>query len=79
MSGQQKAVLWIGLILVALNLVTKWGRIRDIIFTGSGITSPPDAGSGGSGDSKGPSVQIPIDPFIPGPTSPKITVPLPRF
>ena len=79
MSGQQKAVLWIGLILVTLNLVTKWSQIRAIIFTGSGITAPPDSGSGGSGGSKGPSIQIPVDPFIPGPTIPKITVPLPHF
>lgn len=79
MSGQQRAVLWIGLILVALNLVGKWSQIRDIIFTGSGSTAPPDSGSGGSGGSKGPSIQIPIDPFIPGPTIPKITIPLPHF
>jgi hypothetical protein len=79
MSGQQKTVLWIGLILIALNLVGKWSQIRGIIFTGSGSTAPPDSGSGGSTDKKPPSIQIPIDPFIPGPTIPKITVPLPHF
>jgi len=82
MSGQQRAVLWIGLILVALNLVGKWSQIRGIIFTGSGSTAPPDSGQpndGGSGGNKGPSIQIPIDPFIPGPTVPKITIPLPHF
>lgn len=85
MTGQQKAVLWMGLILIALNLVTKWPSIRAIIFTGS---SPlPDSGSGkdntgnigGGSTGDNPSIRIPIDPFIPGPTSPKITIPLPKF
>ena len=79
MSGQQRAVLWIGLILIALNLVGKWSQIRGIIFTGSGSAAPSDSSSGGSGGNKPPSIQIPIDPFIPGPTVPKITIPLPHF
>lgn len=86
MTGQQKAVLWLGLLLIAVNLVSKWSSIRSIIFSGS--SPPPDSGSG-SGDNTGnigggstgdnPSIRIPIDPFIPGPTSPKITIPLPKF
>lgn len=49
MNGQQKAVLWMGLILVALNLASHWPSIKSIIFAGAGITS----GIGGSGGSGG--------------------------
>jgi hypothetical protein len=52
MTGQQRAVLWIGLILVGLNLVTRWSQIRDVIFSGSGITAGIP-GSGGGSDSGG--------------------------
>lgn len=76
MSGKQRAVLWIGLILVGLNIVMKWRDIRDIIFSGAAPIQQPQSGSGSGGGGK-PSIQIPIDPFIPGPTIPKITIPLP--
>jgi len=46
MNGQQKAVLWIGLILVGLNLVARWSDIRGVIFTGAGITGGIPSGSG---------------------------------
>jgi uncharacterized membrane protein YgcG len=75
MTGKQRAVLWLGLILVAVNLVRKWPEISAIIFTGAGTTSPPS--SGGSSGSGGNSVQVPIDPFLP--TGPKITIPLPKL
>lgn len=52
MTGQQRAVLWIGLILVGLNLVARWSEIRSVIFTGAGITSGI-SGTGGSSDSGG--------------------------
>lgn len=52
MTGQQRAVLWIGLILVGLNLVAHWQEIRSVIFTGAGITSGI-SGTGGSSDSGG--------------------------
>lgn len=55
MTGQQRAVLWIGLILIGLNLVAHWSEIRAVIFTGADITSgiPGSASSGGSSDSGG--------------------------
>jgi hypothetical protein len=56
MSGKASAVLWIGLILVALNLISQWSTIKAVIFTGSGSKAP----SGGGG------ITIPLDPFIPG-------------
>lgn len=76
MSGKQRAVLWLGLILVAFNLVRKWPEISAIIFTGAGTTSPPQS-SGGSGGNGGGSVQVPIDPLLP--TGPKITIPIPKL
>jgi uncharacterized membrane protein YgcG len=76
MTGKQRAVLWLGLILVAVNLVRKWPEISAIIFTGAGTTSPPATGGGSSG-SGGNSIQVPIDPFLP--TGPKITIPLPKL
>ena len=76
MSGKQRAVLWIGLILIAFNLVRKWSEISAIIFTGAGgggsSTSP-----GGSNTGGGNSVTVPIDPFLP--TGPKITIPIPKL
>ena len=34
MTGKQSAVLWIGIILIALNLVKNWSQIKAVIFTG---------------------------------------------
>ena len=73
MNGQARAVMWIGLILVALNIVMRWKDVRAVIFTGAG-KPVSDSTAGGT---KSPSITIPIDPFIPGPTIPKITIPLP--
>jgi hypothetical protein len=75
MNGKQRAVLWLGLILVAFNLIRKWPEISAIIFTGAGTTSPPQSSGGGS--SGGNSIQVPIDPFLP--TGPKITIPIPKL
>lgn len=75
MNGQQRTVLWIGLILVGLNLVNHWTEIRDVIFSGAGIGA--GIGSGGS-NSSGGGFTIP-DPLhqLPGGTllPPTITVP----
>lgn len=50
MNGQQRAVLWIGLILVGLNLAAHWQDIRKVIFEGAGITGGiPGLGSDGGG------------------------------
>jgi hypothetical protein len=59
MTGQQRAVLWIGLILVGLNLVSQWSKIRSVIFSGSGITS----GIGGTSSSGG-GLQFPSLPIV---------------
>lgn len=76
MNGQQRTVLWIGLILVGLNLVSHWTEIRDVIFSGAGIGA--GIGSGGSSSSSGGGLTIP-DPLhqFPGGTflPPTITVP----
>ena len=76
MNGQQRTVLWIGLILVGLNLVGHWSEIRAVIFNGAGITS--GFGSGGSSSNGGGGFQIP-DPLhqFPGGTflPPTITIP----
>lgn len=65
-----------GLILIGLNLVTKWAQIRDIIFSGAKTVTTPAQGPTQS-PSGGNSVQVPIDPFLP--TGPKITIPLPKL
>jgi hypothetical protein len=59
MTGRQKAVLWLGLILIGLNLVSKWSEIKSVIFQGSGITAPPGTGLPGSTGGK------PAFPFLP--------------
>lgn len=61
MSGKQQAVLWMGIILVALNL--NWAALKGIIFSGS---SSSGSGSGG--------IHIPLLPLIPG--SPGVTIPV---
>jgi hypothetical protein len=74
MSGKQRAVIWMGLILIAFNLARRWKDISAIIFSGAGAggtTTSPGSGNTGGGHS----VTIPIDPFLP--TGPKITIPLP--
>jgi hypothetical protein len=64
MNGQQRAVLWIGLILVGLNLVQHWASIRDVIFSGAGITS--GIGSGSSSSSGGLPGLHSLIPTLPG-------------
>lgn len=75
MTGKQNAVLWIGLVIVALNLILKWPSIRAIIFTGSGMSSGSASSGGGN-----PSVSVPLDPFLPNvPFVPHVTVPIPKL
>lgn len=75
MTGKQNTVLWIGLILIAANLVRKWAEISAIIFRGAVSPATSDPGTSGSGG--GRTIQVPIDPFLP--TGPKITIPLPKL
>lgn len=65
MTGQQKAVLWIGLILVGLNLVGHWKDITAVIFSGAGIGGGiPTPGGSNSGGFK-----LPGFPVLPLPLS----------
>ena len=66
MNGQQKAVLWIGLILVGLNVVSQWSTVVGIIFNGAGITGgiPTPSGSG-SGSGGGLTIPLPTG-LLPG-------------
>ena len=43
MSGKQRAVLWLGVLLIGLNLVSKWGELKSVIFSSGNSSS----GSGG--------------------------------
>lgn len=78
MSGTQKAVLWIGLILVGLNLVSKWKEISGVIFNGAGIGAGIP-GSSSSSSNNPPSSGIPktIIPGLPGIPIPGTHVSLP--
>jgi hypothetical protein len=69
MNGKQRAVLWIGLILVALNLAKRWSDIRAIIFTGAGGVSSSNPNSGG----------ISTVPGIGAPASGGVTLPFGGF
>lgn len=77
MTGKQRAVLWIGLILIAFNLVRKWSEISSIIFSGAGAPAGSGSTPSGSPSGGGNSVTIPVDPFLP--TGPKITIPIPKL
>ena len=63
--------MWIGLILVAANLVMKWPSIRSIIFSGGSVAS------GGGSASSDPSGGITINPPGQGVTVPFGGFPLP--
>jgi hypothetical protein len=58
MSGKAAAVLWLGLILIALNLISQWSTIKSVLFTGSSSSGS----SGGSGGFKLPTLPLPF-PF----------------
>lgn len=77
MSNQAKTVLWIGLILIVVQLVQQWKTIKAIIFT----PSTPIASSGGGGGLLNPFVGLPVPglsiPGVtknPGATFPKINL-----
>lgn len=75
MTRDQTTVIWLGLLLVVLNLVVNIGQVKQIIF-GSGSSSSPSGGSptiGIPGQPGSNKPGIPIDPFIPGIP---ITIPL---
>jgi hypothetical protein len=66
--------MWIGLILVAANLVMKWSSIRAIIFSGASIVG---GGSPGGSASSDPSGGITVNPPGQGVTVPFGGFPLP--
>lgn len=70
MNGPQKAVLWIGLIMIALNLVHKWSEIKGVIFSS---TAPAPSSSNAS-----PNSGVSTVPGI-APTPGKVTLPFGGF
>jgi hypothetical protein len=77
MTGKQTAVIWIGLIIVILNLVSQWSSIKSIIFGGSSSSSSTPSSGGTSTTTPG---GITVNPPGGGVTIPfggfPITVPL---
>jgi len=49
MNSKERIVLWMGLILIGLNLVSNLSQIKAIIFTGAGTVTPAGGNSGSSG------------------------------
>jgi hypothetical protein len=41
MTNQQRTVIWLGLFLIALNLIIKWSTIKSVIFNGANLLSKP--------------------------------------
>lgn len=39
MTSKQRTVIWIGLILITLNLIVKWATVKSIVFNGAGLLS----------------------------------------
>ena len=72
MNGKQRAVLWIGLILVALNLAKNWQSIRSIIFSGAGGAVNAPSGDPNSGG-------ISVVPGIPASPGGGVTLPFGGF
>lgn len=67
MTRQQNTVLWLGLILIFLNIVVHIGDVKSVIFKQhsgpANITNPPPANTGNSINPQNP-------PIAPGPLSP---------
>lgn len=61
MNNQAKAILWMGLILVATQIGALWPSVRKYLFS-------PGPGTGGVGGSGGlvPLPGFPSNPFYPG-------------
>lgn len=64
MTRYQTSIIWLGLILILLNLVANMGEFKSVIFGGpSG-----NGGNGGTGPTPNPSNNNP--PLAPGPMNP---------
>jgi hypothetical protein len=76
----QKTVLWLGLLLIALNLAKSWSVVKSTLFTRSSASTP--GSSTGSFNSLGGinvpgGTLLPIPPFyFPGLSSAETTPPL---
>lgn len=68
MNDKERIVLWMGLILIGMNLVANWAQIRAIIFTGAGTQAP----GGSTANPSTPGFHIPS--WIP--TWPGTSIPL---
>jgi hypothetical protein len=78
MNDKERIVLWMGLILIGLNLVSNWAQIKAIIFTGSGTQAPGGSSGGSPSSPSSPGFQIPGLPKLPWwiPTWPGTDIPL---
>lgn len=54
-------MLWMGLILIGMNLVANWAQIKAIIFTGAGTQAP----GGSTANPAKPGFSIPGLPSLP--------------
>jgi hypothetical protein len=71
MNDKERIVLWMGLILIGLNLVSNWAKVKAIIFAGAGTQTP----GGSTANPSSPGFHIPRLPsWIP--TWPGTNIPL---
>lgn len=70
MNDKERIVLWMGLILIGMNLVSNWAQIKAIIFTGAGTQTP----GGSTANPPSPGFHIPAwIPHWPGTNIPLIS------
>jgi hypothetical protein len=66
MTGEQNAVLWVGLILIGLNLILQWPTIKKVLFTNTSGHTPSSIGgilgSGSGTVNQGGAGQIGVGP-----------------
>jgi hypothetical protein len=59
-TPKQNTVVWLGVFLIVLNLVSKWSEIKSVIFSGAAMATTP----GASSTSGGGGFTIPSIPLI---------------
>lgn len=59
MNDKERIVLWMGLILIGLNLVSNWAQIKAVIFTGAGTSTP----GGSTANPPSPGFSLPSLPW----------------
>lgn len=75
MTRQQNTVIWIGLILIAFNIIINVSEFKGILFGGSKNT----ASSGSTSNSNSSSGGVSTVPGIPAPASGGVTIPFGGF